>query len=205
VSTEAAPRVAGILLAAGRGERFGGDKLLAKAAARNPALTDLAGECIGVAACRHLLAVLPQVVAVVRADDAALAAALGAAGARIVRCANAAEGMGASLACGVRAAPGAAGWVVALADMPWILPSTTARVAAAIADGALVAAPFHDGRRGHPVGFSAACYAMLAALTGDEGAKAVVSAHADSLARIDVEDAGILRDVDTPADLKQET
>ncbi len=88
--------------------------------------------------------------------------------------------------------------------MPWILPSTIARVAAAVADGAPVAAPFHDGRRGHPVGFSAACYVMLAALAGDEGAKAVVAAHADSLARIDVDDAGILRDVDTLADLKQE-
>jgi molybdenum cofactor cytidylyltransferase len=181
VSAGPARRVVGILLAAGRGERFGGDKLLAKVAASasdgSPALTDLAGECIGVAACGHLLAAVPQVVAVVRPDDAALAAALGAAGASIIRCANAAEGMGASLACGVSAAPGAAGWVVALADMPWILPSTLARVAAAIEDGAVVAAPFHGGRRGHPVGFSAACYAMLAALTGDEGAKAVVAAH----------------------------
>ena len=44
---------------------------------------------------------------------------------------------------------------------------------------------------------------MLAALTGDEGAKAVVAAHADSLARIVVDDAGILRDVDTRADLKK--
>ena len=44
---------------------------------------------------------------------------------------------------------------------------------------------------------------MLATLTGDDGAKSVVAAHADSLARIDVDDAGILRDVDTPADLQQ--
>ena len=199
-AARAAP-VVGILLAAGRGERFGGDKLLAKAAAGDPALSDVAGECIGVAACRHLLAVLPRVIAVVRPGDAALAAALGASGATIVRCAKAAEGMGASLACGVNAAPQASGWVVALADMPWILPATITRVAAAVADGAPVAAPFHAGRRGHPVGFSAACYAMLAALTGDEGAKTVVAAHADSVARIDVDDAGILRDVDTRADL----
>jgi molybdenum cofactor cytidylyltransferase len=86
--------------------------------------------------------------------------------------------------------------------MPWILPSTIARVAAAVADGAPVAAPFHVGKRGHPVGFSAACYTMLAALTGDEGAKAVVAAHEDRLARIDVDDAGTLRDVDRPADLQ---
>ena len=201
-----AARIVGVLLAAGRGERFGGDKLLAKGRSvgglSTPGLPDLGAECIGVVACRHLLAALPKVIAVVRPGDAALAAALGAAGAQIVRCANAADGMGASLACGVTAARDAAGWLVALADMPWVLPSTIARVAAAIADGAPVAAPYHGGRRGHPVGFSAACYEKLAALTGDEGAKAVVAAYADELAHIEVDDTGALRDVDTPADLQ---
>lgn len=196
-----APRVIGILLAAGRGQRFGGDKLLAKAGS-TPGGAVLAGECIGVTACRNLLVALPRVVAVVRPGDAALAAALGAAGAQVVRCESADDGMGASLACGVAATKGAAGWLVALADMPWIMPSTIARVAAAVADGAPVAAPFHGGKRGHPVGFSAACYAALAALTGDEGAKAVVAAHGDGLARIDVDDAGTLRDVDRPEDLR---
>jgi len=198
-------RIVGILLAAGRGERFGGDKLLAKARSSatggTPALSDVGGECIGVASCRHLIAALPKVIAVVRPDDSALAAALGASGAQIVRCANAGDGMGASLACGVSAAHDASGWIVALADMPWILPSTIARVTAAVADGAPVAAPFHDGKRGHPVGFSAACYEKLAALTGDEGARIVVAAYADELAHIDVDDPGTLRDVDTPADL----
>ena len=191
MSALAAPGVIGILLAAGRGTRFGGGKLLA----------GLAGEHVGTVACRHLVVALPRVIAVVRPDDAALAAALGSAGARIVRCANADDGMGASLACGVAATNDAAGWVVALADMPWILPSTIGRVAAAVADGASVAAPFHRGERGHPVGFSSACYAALAALAGDEGAKSVVAAHIDSLARIDVDDAGTLRDIDHPADL----
>jgi len=197
--------IVGILLAAGRGERFGGDKLLAKvgaaANASRPGLTDLDGECIGVMACRNLLAVLPRVVAVVRPDDTSLAEALGAAGARIVRCANADSGMGASLACGVLATADAAGWVVALGDMPWIQSSTIARVAGAIANGALVAAPFHREQRGHPVGFGAGCRAALSALTGDDGAKSIVGQHRDSLARIDVDDAGALRAVDRPSDL----
>jgi molybdenum cofactor cytidylyltransferase len=195
----------GILLAAGRGERFGGDKLLAKAGATanagRSALTDQDGEHIGVMACRNLLAVLPRVVAVVRPDDAALAAVLGAAGARIVRCANAESGMGASLGCGVLATRDAAGWVVALGDMPWIQSSTIASVAEAIARGAPVAAPFHRGQRGHPVGFGAACLAALSALTGDDGAKSVVAQYRDDLARIEVDDAGALRDVDRPSDL----
>lgn len=197
MSTPAAPDIVGILLAAGRGVRFGGDKLLAPL----PSGPGPARECVGATACRHLLSALPRVVAVVRPDDAALAAALGASGARVARCANADDGMGASLACAVAATKDAAGWVVALADMPWILPATIARVAAAVAEGAPVAAPFHGGRRGHPVGFSAACYAALTALAGDEGAKSVVDAHRDSLARIDVDDPGTLRDIDTQADL----
>ena len=152
-------------------------------------------------ACRNLIQVVPRVVAVVRPDDTALATALRASGARIIRCANADSGMGASLACGVLATTDAAGWVVALGDMPWIESSTIARVAGAIAAGAVVAAPFHHGRRGHPVGFGATCLAALSALTGDDGAKSIVAAHSDRLVRIDVDDAGALRDVDRPSDL----
>jgi molybdenum cofactor cytidylyltransferase len=215
--------VVGVLLAAGRGERFGGDKLRAllpaaadprragQGATRDGATGEgagapgPAGECVGVAAARALLAAVPTVIAVVRADDQALAHALGAVGATVVRCADAGRGMGTSLACGVRAVrsrhPAAAGAIVALADMPWVGSATIARVAAAVRGGATVAAPFHDGRRGHPVGFGAACFAELAALDGDDGARSVVAAHADALLRLDVDDAGVLRDVDAAADL----
>ena len=196
-------RAVGVLLAAGRGERFGGDKLRAplpvgaaraaratrarddgQAAARrqpprrraNASASPPRGRCSR--RCRRSSPWCAP-------DDDALAHALGAAGATIVRCADAGRGMGASLACGVRAVrarhPDAAGVVVALADMPWVRPATIARVAAAVAGGAAVAAPFHDGRRGHPVGFGAACFDALAALDGDDGARAVVAAHGDGL------------------------
>jgi molybdenum cofactor cytidylyltransferase len=200
MSAPGAPGLVGILLAAGRATRFGGDKLLARLEP-TPQCAGRGGERVGALACRHLLEALPRVIAVVRPDDAALAAALGAAGASIVRCANADAGMGASLACGVRAAREAGGWVVALADMPWIAPATIARVAAALAQGATVAAPYHRGQRGHPVGFGTDCYAALAALGGDDGAKSVVAAFGDSLARIEVDDPGTLRDVDRRSDL----
>ena len=188
-------KLVGILLAAGSGVRFGGDKLLA------PLRDGDAGAAVGVTACRNLIAAVPEVVAVVRPGDAPLAAALAAAGARVVECAQAADGMGASLACGVRAAPDADGVIVALADMPWIAPATIQRIAAALESGAPLAAPFHAGQRGHPVGFGRTCRAELAALGADEGAKSVVAGHRDALVRIDVDDPGILRDVDTPQDL----
>jgi len=230
--------IVGILLAAGKGKRFGGNKLLAKLGSELaelgsdsnfdpvPAPAFLSGrkvesdpnsefesdpnsansdpnsaDSVGVAACRHLLAAVPTVVAVVRPDDTALAAALAAVGARVVRCARAGDGMGASLACGAQASNEADGWVVALADMPWIRPETIAHVAAAIAGGAVIAAPFHRGERGHPVGFGRTCGVALAALTADEGAKAIVAAHRGALVRIDVDDPGILRDVDAQGDL----
>jgi len=154
-----------------------------------------------VAACRHLVSALPDVVAVVRPGDSILAAELRAAGARVVECLRADEGMGASLACGVVEARDADGWVVALADMPWIAPATIALVADALVAGAAIAATSRVGVRGHPVGFAKAHYLALAGLTGDEGAKSVLAANRDSVQLIEVTDGGVLRDVDAPGDL----
>ena len=184
--------VFGVLLAAGRGERFGGAKLVAP-------LED--GEAVGVVALRNLLAAVRPAIAVVRPGDEDLARCLHHAGARIVVAEHADDGLGASLAAGVAAVPATAGIVVALADMPWILPSTIARVATWIGAGASLAAPFHDGQRGHPVGFGPEHRAALSALRGDEGARAILAEARDRLARIDVDDPGVLRDVDTRADL----
>jgi len=183
--------IVGVLLAAGSASRFGGGKLLAP-------LPD--GTPIGVAALKHLTAAVDTVVAVVRPGDELLAAALAAAGARITCCPLAAEGMGVSLAWGVRAAPVAAAWLIALADMPWVEPATMASVVDALRAGAPVAAPRSLGRRGHPVGFAAACYMELSAQSGDDGARAILARHPVTL--IDTDDAGVLRDVDTRQDLE---
>jgi molybdenum cofactor cytidylyltransferase len=200
-------RIVGVVLAAGRATRFGGDKLLAPlraagASERQDARIAPAGATtVGVAACTAMRAALPETLAVVRPGDEAVADALRATGVRIVECARADEGMGASLADGVSAAADAHGWVIALADMPWIASETIGRVRDALVDGALLAAPFFEGRRGHPVGFARRCFGELARLSGDDGARAVVMRHATELRRIDVDDAGVLRDVDTPRDL----
>ncbi|MCK6431127.1 MAG: NTP transferase domain-containing protein, partial [Burkholderiaceae bacterium] len=130
----------------------------------------------------------------------ALHAALAAAGCRLVVCERAGEGMGASLACGVRAASDAAGWLIALADMPAIAPATIAAVAQALRTGHMAAAPFVGDRRGHPVGFSAACFEELARLTGDAGARSVLADHPPF--RVAVDDPGALLDIDSPSDLK---
>jgi molybdenum cofactor cytidylyltransferase len=113
--------------------------------------------------------------------------------------------MGASLACAARAAahlsPPADGYVVALGDMPFVRPSTIAAVRDALAGGAALAAPYWRSRRGHPVGISAQFHEDLLALRGDEGAKALLAANAQRIVKIPVGDPGVIRDIDTPADL----
>lgn len=185
-------RIVGILLAAGQGTRFGGDKLLAPAADGTP---------IGVMAARNLAAALDEVVAVVRPEDARLAQLLAAAGVAVEKCPTAWQGMGSSLAHAVRARADADGWVVALADMPRIRPETIRAVADALAAGAALVAPRHAGSRGHPVGFSSAYGPRLVRLSGDAGAREIIRSERERMLLLECDDAGVLADVDTPADL----
>jgi len=188
--------VAGLLLAAGQGTRFGGGKLAVPIPIQG-------GErlAIGVAALRNLAAVLPGPVVVVHGGDP-LVADYRQEGARVVVAERAARGMGASLAEGIASLPRGSGVVVALADMPWIRQATIRLVADAVARGALIAAPYYRGERGHPVGFAPAFRRELESLDHDQGARAVMAARRDAIVVIDVDDPDVLRDVDTPADLR---
>jgi molybdenum cofactor cytidylyltransferase len=185
--------VVALLLAAGSASRFGSDKLLHPLPHEVP---------IAVQAARHLKSVFGESVFVaIRPEAKALSELFLAEGCRLAVCENADEGMGASLACAVRAAADAEGFVVALADMPFIRASTIAAVRDAIAAGAPLAAPFFRARRGHPVGISARFRGELERLRGDEGARNLLSNHAAELVKIPVGDPGVLRDIDTPSDL----
>jgi molybdenum cofactor cytidylyltransferase len=101
----------------------------------------------------------------------------------------------------VRVAGAADGYLVALADMPFVRPSTIAAVRDALASGALLAAPYWRARRGHPVGFAGSLRAELEALTGDEGARRVLASHEARLVKVPVGDPGAIRDIDKPSDL----
>jgi molybdenum cofactor cytidylyltransferase len=185
--------VTGILLAAGGGRRFGSNKLLAPLAG---------GVAVGIQSVRHLSAVLEEVVVVVRPGDAELMRRFADEPVRVVVCERAAEGMGASLACGIAAARHASAWLVALADMPCIDPSTIQQLSERLQEGRELVAPLHAGRRGHPVGFGARFSAELLALGGDVGARALLDQYANHLFLLPVDDPGVLRDVDVPGDLR---
>ena len=182
----------GLLLAAGSATRFGSDKLQH---------TLPHGVAIAVQAARHLKSEVSRVVAVVRPDSGQTARALAAEGCEVVVCDRAAEGMGASLACAARAAGAADGYLVALGDMPFVRPSTIGAVRDALAAGAALAAPYFRARRGHPVGFAGDFRAELEALSGDEGARRLVDAHAARVVKVPVGDPGAIRDIDKPSDL----
>lgn len=181
------PAVSGILLAAGYGRRFGSDKRWHRLADGTP---------MALAAGARLLAACPHSIAVVRPEDDELAAAFRQLGLDVVHCADARLGMGHTLAAGVAARRDAAGWLVALADMPDIAPASYRAVLAALAAGAGIARPQYAGRPGHPVGFAATHRAALLALSGDEGGRSILAAQRDALQRCPVDDPGILLDLD---------
>ena len=186
----------GILLAAGRGRRFD------PAGQRNKLLQRLpGGELVVAASARTLLAVFPRVVAVAPPDDGGVGDVLRQLGCEVTACPDADGGMGLSLAHAIRHsldAPGQ-GWLVALGDMPFVAPATLQALAAAIEEGAAIAAPLFEGRRGNPVAFGARHRDDLLALDGDQGARRLLAGS--PVAAIDVPDPGILRDIDSPSDL----
>lgn len=187
----------GLLLAAGYARRFGGDKLLAPLPDGTPlAVASVRRLREGL---RHAFGEGAAVLAVVRPEQDALATLLEAESVRVLRADAARRGMGASLAAAVTATADAAGWVVALADMPFIAAATVEAVACALKDGDRIVAPTVAGQRGHPVGFPAALGNALRALDGDEGARQLIARHGVRL--IACEDNGALRDVDVAGDL----
>jgi molybdenum cofactor cytidylyltransferase len=103
-------------------------------------------------------------------------------------------GMADSIACGIKATLGSRGWLILPADLPLIQPQTLRKVAEALSTHSIVV-PCYRGKKGHPVGFQESHKDSLIQLSGDEGARAVVSAH--TYLALEVEDQGVVCDVDT--------
>ncbi len=183
-----------ILLAAGSGSRFD------PSGKSNKLLEPLADGCaVAVASAANLLAIMPHVLAVVGPGANQLCTELRAIGCDVTECAQASEGMGASLAHAIAQTSEAAGWLVALADMPYLKPSTIKSLLDALRAGADIAAPLYNGRRGNPVAFSCAHLSHLLALSGDVGARSLLQDYHVRL--VEVNDPGVHLDIDLPQDL----
>lgn len=184
----------GILLAAGRGRRFDPqgteDKL-------QQILPD--GHTVALTAARHLSSVMQHVVVVVRPDNQVLIEEFQRQNYEVVVCPDADQGMAASLTTGLRHTAHSKGWIIALADMPFVKSASIEALLRELKNGADIVVPAFQGQRGNPVGFSDKYLPQLLVLTGDRGARGLLQQF--PVLEIPVDDAGILRDIDSPADL----
>ncbi len=184
-----------LLLAAGRGVRFGGDKRLAL-------LSD--GKTMLEATLANVQASdLPTVVCLANGEDAAVEIC-DRMHVEFVICKNAERGMGHTLAEGVAHISSWCGVLVALADMPFIQATTYRQLGESLSTDT-ICRPVCDGHAGHPVAFGGNYFVELATLSGDVGARELLSKYANKVSSVYCADRGVLRDIDRPADLSSMT
>lgn len=186
----------GVLLAAGQSRRFGSNKLLYPLIDNTPMLL-LCAEKLGRA--------VPDSMVVINRELIHLSKQLEQLGLQVIVNDQSEQGMGSSIACAVRASeslyPDAAGWLILLADMPYIETRTIEQLYKQLEQGADLVAPVYRQQRGHPVGFSRNYKNDLLALNQDTGARDILKKYHGSLRLLPLEDEGILIDIDRPADI----
>jgi molybdenum cofactor cytidylyltransferase len=185
-----------VVVAAGRGSRFGAVAPDARPKLEQPFGTSTV---LGTTVRNAVQSQLPVVVVTIAALAPLASPFLAQRDIVVVSDEEAARGMGHSIATGVAERSGAPGWLVLPADMPLVQPGTLLAVASALEHHAVAYAQYR-GRRGHPVGFSSELYSELVLLKGDEGARRIVARY--PAFGVEVADAGVLIDIDTPADLE---
>ena len=191
--------VAGVILAAGRSTRMGTAKALLLAPDGVTFVARLIRTLVrgGVDA--------PLVVS--RADDDKLQAEVESIGARVVINPNADEGgQLSSLLAGLGKVdrPGVRGLMVIPVDAPMVMPETVSRLIAVFGEtSAPIVRARYQGRNGHPVIFSRTLFDELRHASLDAGAKAVLRAHHDAIINVEVDDPGVVADIDTPEDYRK--
>ncbi|WP_322510939.1 nucleotidyltransferase family protein [Chloroflexus sp.] len=184
--------IVGLLLAAGQSSRMGQPKQLLNWRGR-PLVAHIAAEA--------LASRLAGLTVVVGAAETQVRAALGDLPAQIVTNPAYAEGLGASLATGLRALPADAdAAMVLLVDQPLV----TARLINELIDAycaaptAAALVPVYNGQRGNPVIVSASLFTALQTLRGDTGARTVFHRYAEQIIWHETNDPAVITDVDTP-------
>lgn len=182
----------GVLLAAGKSQRFNSNKLLHPIINNTPML---------LVAAKKLAAVLPGSVVVINPALKTYTAQLEQLGLQVVINQHAEQGMGSSIACGVGASKDASAWLITLADMPYIKTQTLALLANKLTEGACMVAPQFKQQRGHPVGFSQAYINQLLSLNEDIGARNIIQNNQHQLELVVTDDEGVVQDIDYPVDV----
>jgi molybdenum cofactor cytidylyltransferase len=184
--------VIALVLAAGSSRRFLSDKRIAKLAGGRSVLEQTI-ECCVEAGLEVLLVLGP-------ADDL-LSEYFNLLGIKTLINPDASIGIGSSLAAGASAASDTAALLVVLGDMPYVKPATLRILADKLLAGAGIVRPLYRQRPGNPVGFSSHYYPCLTTLSGDRGGRNILLENPAEVFDIEVEDGGVIRDIDYPADL----
>lgn len=198
-----AKHIAPLVLAAGQSSRFGSDKLL------HPVFYQGISKPLILHSLLPWVEVFPAVNVVVREDNVALLRLLTGCEIsdrlRLITTANAYKGMSQSLIAGIKEHRQADGWLVGLADMPYLNSRVVAASLTALESGAAITMPEFCDRRGHPVGFAARFLSQLLTLSGDTGAKAIIDSSKERVCPIPADNEGIFRDIDRPEDIIQQS
>jgi molybdenum cofactor cytidylyltransferase len=190
-ATARAPRVAGIILAAGLSSRMGCNKLLAKIDD-----TPLLGKSVEAA----LASELEPVIVVTGHQAEEIRKALSGTDVTFVHNPQYAEGLSTSLRAGIASVPeDADGALILLGDMPEIPAVLIARMLAAFApaEGRAICVATADGKRGNPVLWGRQFFAEIEQVNGDSGAKHLIGAHDGFVCEVEA-DGVVFYDVDTP-------
>lgn len=186
--------IAAVVLAAGSSHRFGGENKLLALLDGKPVLAHVLEQ----------VALLPvaATILVVRPGDEAVASLADRRTVDIVENPDAADGMGSSIAAGVRHAGDVDGVMLTLGDMPLIKQSTYRQLLEAYRQHPekTLFAPTCERRRGHPVLFRRNHFDALMALTDDAGAKPILAANEATFLAVPTNDTGVLVDIDVPLD-----
>ncbi|HEX3536812.1 MAG TPA: molybdopterin-binding/glycosyltransferase family 2 protein [Stellaceae bacterium] len=192
------PRIAALLLAAGKSSRMGGP---------NKMLAEIDGTPMVARTAQRLLSSRARPIVAVLGNEAdAVDAALGKLPVERVRNPAFAEGLSTSLKCGLAALPPEIdGAIVCLGDMPLIAGRDLDRLVAAFnpLEGRAIVVPTRRGKRGNPVLWARRFFPEMAELAGDVGAKHLIGEHADLVAEIEMDTDGVLVDIDTPEALAE--
>ncbi|MCE9649406.1 MAG: molybdopterin-binding/glycosyltransferase family 2 protein [Parvibaculum sp.] len=192
----AAPRIAALVLAAGKSSRMGAaNKLTAEidGAAMVARVTDAA-----------LASGASPVIVVTGHQDNEVRAALAGRDVLFIHNPEYAEGLSTSLRAGAKALPdGLDAAVVCLGDMPDITAAHIGRLVAAFdpEEGRTICVPTFAGKRGNPVLWGTEFFTELQTVKGDTGAKHLIGEHADAVCEVPMPDDASLRDIDTPEEL----
>ncbi|WP_374366814.1 NTP transferase domain-containing protein [Dongia sp.] len=192
-----APKIAAIVLAAGRSSRMGANKLL----------LDLAGRPIVahvVAAARR--AGFSEIVVVTGHQAGKVKAALAGEPIRIVEARDYALGMAASLKTGIRAlSPEADAALILLGDMPQVSDTLMRGLMRAYnpLEGRAIVLPIADGKRGNPALFDRRFFSEILSLDGDVGARHIIAGNAELVVEVPAAAREIFVDVDTPEAYRQ--